>query len=119
MLVLFGVVAKNAILQIDHTLNLRGKASSGGPRFSPRTAIGCAHPDDDAGAGRRHVPLALGDGPGAENGARSRWSSSRQSLSLFLTLVMIPVAYSLFDDLAVAVRTRRFARAEAAPAAGS
>ena len=62
------------------------------------------------------LPLALGTGPGAEERRTiAVVVIGGQTLSLFLTLVVIPVAYSLFDDLAVAIRTRRFARAEAAP----
>jgi HAE1 family hydrophobic/amphiphilic exporter-1 len=60
------------------------------------------------------LPLALGAGPGAEE----RRSIAiivigGQSLSLLLTLIVTPVAYSLFDDLGAWVAGRRIARAPA------
>ena len=66
------------------------------------------------------LPLAVGTGPGAEERRTiAVVVIGGQTLSLFLTLVVIPVAYSLFDDLAMAIRTRRFARTEAPQVAGS
>jgi HAE1 family hydrophobic/amphiphilic exporter-1 len=54
------------------------------------------------------LPLALGTGPGAEERRTiAVVVIGGQTLSLFLTLVMIPVFYSIFDDLAVAIRRRR------------
>jgi len=63
------------------------------------------------------LPLALGTGPGSEE----RRSIAvvvigGQSLSLLLTLLVTPVAYSLFDDLAQSKRWRPFlARFRRAP----
>jgi HAE1 family hydrophobic/amphiphilic exporter-1 len=65
------------------------------------------------------LPLALGTGPGPGS---EEWRSiavvviGGQSLSLLLTLLVTPVAYSLFDDLAHSPRWRPvFARIGEAP----
>ena len=54
------------------------------------------------------LPLALGTGPGAEERRTiAIVVIGGQTLSLFLTLVVIPVAYSILDDAAEALRARR------------
>ena len=58
------------------------------------------------------LPLWLGTGPGAEERrAIAVVVIGGQTLSLLLTLLVTPVAYSLFEDLAAAMgRTTRFVR---------
>jgi HAE1 family hydrophobic/amphiphilic exporter-1 len=61
------------------------------------------------------VPMALGQGPGA--GTRASMAKvilGGQALSLLLTLLVTPVAYSLFDSLGRRFKRLRGAVSEAA-----
>jgi HAE1 family hydrophobic/amphiphilic exporter-1 len=118
MLVLFGVVKKNAILQIDHMNQLRAE---GVPKLQAildgnRDRLRPILMTTMALVGGM-LPLALGTGPGAEERrAVAVAVIGGQSLSLILTLLMCPVAYSLIDDLTARLHSR--AKVSIAPRPG-
>jgi HAE1 family hydrophobic/amphiphilic exporter-1 len=114
---LFGIVKKNGILQVDYTNTLRERGlardraiyEANLVRLRPilMTTVTLI-------AGM--IPIALGKGPGASSRASmAKVIIGGQALSLVITLLIVPVAYALFDDataflreqLPVGVRERR------------
>jgi len=101
LFMLFGIVKKNGILQIDYTNTLRAQGmgrdeailQANHVRLRPilMTTVMLV-------AGM--IPIATGQGPGsASRASMAKVIIGGQSMCLLLSLLLTPVAYSLFDDL--------------------
>lgn len=125
LFMLFGIVKKNGILQIDYTNTLRARGmeresailKANQVRLRPilMTTMMLVV---------SMIPIALGTGPGS--GGRASMAKviiGGQMLCLLLTLLVTPITYSLFDDLGAGrftgfgkLLTRRKKSREPAPA---
>ncbi len=101
LFMLFGIVKKNGILQIDYTNTLRSQGmereqailEANHARLRPilMTTLMLVF---------GMLPIALGEGPGsAARASMAKVIIGGQALSLLITLLITPVAYSLFDEL--------------------
>jgi len=118
---LFGIVKKNGILQVDYTNQLRDRGvplreaiiQANKTRLRPilMTTLTLI-------AGM--IPIALGEGPGsATRASMARVIIGGQAFSLLITLLIVPVAYSIFEDLRLWLTRRKSAPAVLEPEASA
>ena len=142
LFLLFGVVKKNGILQVDYTNVLLHRAKED-PSIVPEEFRLPEQASNKRGHARwiarqsgqkrtrswavlqanrtrlrpilmttimliaAMIPIAMGNGPGAANRAEmAKVIVGGQAMSLLLSLLVTPVAYTLFDDLGIFFRRR-------------
>lgn len=106
LLMLIGIVVKNGILLVDYTTQLRGKGMprdeaillASPTRLRPILMTSCA-------AVLGMLPLAIGLGKGSETQQPLAIAVvGGLTTSTMLTLFIVPIVYTLFDDLARRLR---------------
>ncbi|MFO0802127.1 MAG: efflux RND transporter permease subunit [Gemmataceae bacterium] len=106
LFMLFGIVKKNGILQVDYTNVLRAQGlprdeailKANETRLRPilMTTVMLV---------MAMVPIAMGQGPGASaRASMAKVILGGQLLSLLLSLLVTPVAYSLWDDFTIRLK---------------
>ena len=112
LFMLFGIVKKNGILQVDYTNTLRARGmerteailTANRVRLRPilmTTMMLVAS----------MIPIALGQGPGAAGRASmAKVIIGGQMLCLLLSLLVTPVSYAIFDDFSHGIFWRRRTR---------
>jgi HAE1 family hydrophobic/amphiphilic exporter-1 len=120
LFMLFGIVKKNGILQVDYTNTLRSRGldreeailQANRARLRPilmTTMMLVAS----------MIPIALGQGPGAAGRASmAKVIIGGQMLCLLLSLLVTPVSYSIFDDWSQGRFFRRKRAIAAEPSTG-
>jgi multidrug efflux pump subunit AcrB len=118
LVLLMGIAKKNSIILVDFTNQMRAQGRGRDAalleacpiRLRPILMTSIA---TIAGA----VPAALALGPGAETRVPMALAViGGMVVSTFMTLFVVPAAYSVLDDLTHRVRARRVVQAAAAPA---
>jgi HAE1 family hydrophobic/amphiphilic exporter-1 len=111
LLMLVGIVVKNGILLVDYTNALRRRGmerdeavlTAGPTRLRPILMTSCA-------AILGMLPIAVGMGEGSETQAPMATAVIGGLLtSTLLTLYVVPIVYTLFDDLGRFITRRRSA----------
>jgi len=121
IVMLMGLVTKNAILLIDYTKQLRREGmdrtaailKAGPIRLRPilMTALATIF---------GMLPIALALGTGTEfKSPMARAAIGGFMTSTLLTLVVVPVIYTIFDDIVVRVTGKKTVKAEAIPVAST
>jgi HAE1 family hydrophobic/amphiphilic exporter-1 len=117
LFMLFGVVKKNGILQVDYTNTLRARGMERGPAIleANRTRLRPILMTTMMLVASM-IPIALGQGPGAAGRASmAKIIIGGQMLCLLLSLLVTPVSYSILDDWSHGRWFRRKAPKEVAP----
>ena len=117
LIMLVGIVKKNAIMMIDFAIDAQRRGQSAGRRHLPGlpAALPSDHDDHDGRADGDIAHRARVRAPAASRGGRSGWRSSGLIVSQLLTLYITPVIYLYMESFQNWVRRHLPRRHEESP----